>query len=182
MAESEDQWLIEMFAIPEKRNEAFRRIMEKYQRRIYFHIRRLVINHDDADDVTQNTFIKIYHGLENFRGESQLFTWMYKIATHEALSFLIANKKRKSISIDDSEISLPQHSFNDPLLTGDHIQRKLLKAIDTLPDKQKLVFNMRYFDNMKYEDMSAILGTSVGALKASFFHAVNKIEKILTQD
>lgn len=182
MPEINDQLLIEMFSIPEKRNQAFKLLMEKYQRRIYFHIRKMVIDHDDADDVTQNTFIKIYHGLENFRGESQLFTWMYRIATNEALVFLNARKKRNSISIDDSEITLPSHTDHDPLLTGDKMERKLLKAIDLLPDKQKLVFNMKYFENLKYEDMSEILGTSVGALKASFFHAVNKIEKFLSED
>ncbi len=182
MSEIDDQLLIEMFAIPEKRNQAFKMLMEKYQRRIYFHIRKMVIDHDDADDVTQNTFIKIYYGLENFRGESQLFTWMYRIATNESLVLLKARKKRNSISIDETEITLPSHDDHDPLLSGDKMERKLLKAIDTLPDKQKLVFNMKYFDNLKYEEMSEILGTSVGALKASFFHAVNKIEKFLNDD
>lgn len=182
MPEPDDQLLIEMFAVPEKRNQAFKLLMEKYQRRIYFHIRKMVIDHDDADDVTQNTFIKIYYGLENFRGESQLFTWMYRIATNESLVFLNAKKKRNNISIDESEISLPAHHDHDPLLSGDKMERKLLKAIDTLPDKQKLVFNMKYFDNLKYEEISEILGTSVGALKASFFHAVNKLEKILGED
>jgi RNA polymerase sigma-70 factor (ECF subfamily) len=182
MPELEDQLIIDLFAIPEKRNEAFRLLMEKYQRRIYFHIRKMVIDHDDADDVTQNTFIKIYQGMEHFRGESQLFTWMYRIATNESLIFLNARKKRNSISIDESDIPLPAHNDHDPLMSGDKMERKLLRAIDTLPAKQKLVFNMRYFDNLKYEEISEILGTSVGALKASFFHAVNKIEKMLTED
>ncbi|MCC6383756.1 MAG: RNA polymerase sigma factor [Bacteroidia bacterium] len=179
MPEVSDQEFLQLFHNPEKRNEAFRLLMNNYQKRIYFHIRRIVINHDDTNDIVQETFIKVFRSLNTFKGESKLFTWIYRIATNEALAFLKSKNRRLNTSLDDESVSLPSHSYLDPLLSGDKIYDKLLKAIDTLPDKQKLVFNMRYFDNMKYEDMSEVLGTSEGALKASYFHAINKIERYL---
>ncbi len=182
MADSDDHLLLQQFSFPEKKQEAFRQIMIKYQQRIYLHIRRIVINHADADDVTQNTFIKVYEGLPHFRGEASLFTWIYRIATNEALLFLKARQRRNHLSLEDHEFTLPVHADADPLLSGEKMQRKLLKAIDTLPDRQKMVFQMKYFDNLKYEEIARILGLSVGALKASFFHAVNKIEKYLSND
>jgi RNA polymerase sigma-70 factor (ECF subfamily) len=182
MAEPDDQLLLQQFSIPEKRQEAFRQIMIKYQQRIYFHVRRMVIHHADADDVTQNTFIKVYQALPHFRGEATLFTWIYRIATNEALLFLKARQRRNHLSLEDHEFTLPGHADADPLLSGEKMHRKLLQAIDSLPDRQKMVFQMKYFDNMKYEEIASILGLSVGALKASFFHAVNKIEKYLSDD
>jgi RNA polymerase sigma-70 factor (ECF subfamily) len=135
-----------------------------------------VLDHDDADDILQNVFIKAYHGLDKFRGESKILTWLYRIATNESISFLNSKKKRFLIPIADVENQLSKNLEADNYFSGDHIQMKLQQAILTLPEKQRLVFNMKYFEEMKYEDMSEILGTSVGALKASYHHAVKKIE------
>jgi len=157
-------------------------LIEKYQQRIYWHIRRMVQNHDDTDDVMQNTFVKIW----NFRADSQLFTWMYRIATNETITFLNSRNKRTTISFETNESSDEEGyspanyiQAESNQVDGDDIQARLQKAIDALPEKQKIVFNLRYYDEMPYEQMSDVLGTSVGALKASYHHAAQKIEKFL---
>lgn len=171
-----------MFRDENSRNYAFSLIVQQFQERVYWHIRRIVIDHDDADDITQNTFIKAWKGLDNFKEDSQLFTWLYRIATNESITFL--NKKRKLlfIPIKDVEKDLSNQLENDEYFTGNEIQLKLQKALLTLPEKQRLVFNMKYFDELKYEEMAEILNTSVGALKASYHHAVKKIETFLKED
>ncbi len=176
MEEYTDKELVEMFRIEASRNTAFNQIVRKYQRRVYWHIRRLVIDHDDADDVTQNTFIKAWKGLDGFKEDSQLFTWLYRIASNESFTFLKQKKAKLNIPFDDVAYGLQISMQDDNFFTGDEIQKKLQKAILTLPEKQRIVFNMKYFDEMKYEQMSKVLDTSVGALKASYHIAVKKIE------
>ncbi len=157
-------------------------MIRKYQERLYWHIRKIVISHDDADDVLQNTFLKAFEALDRFREDASLFTWLYRIATNESLTLL---KKRKRTALLFQEQN-PSHLSNsmrtDPYFNGDEIQMKLQQAILRLPEKQRIVFNMRYFDEMKYEEISEILNTSVGALKASYHHALKKLEKYLTED
>lgn len=176
MAEANDKELIREFKDPASRNFAFSKLVSTYQERLYWHIRRIVIDHDDADDVLQNTFIKVFKNLDNFREDSQLYTWLYRIATNESLSFLKKQKKNIFVSMDDVAHSLSSKLEADPQLSGDAIQLKLQQAILKLPYKQRLVFNMKYFDEMKYEEIAEVTGTSVGALKASYHHAVKKIE------
>ena len=176
-----DPELIEKFAVAESRNYAFNLLVRKYQQKIYWHIRKMVIDHDDADDLVQETFIKAWQALDNFRGDAQLYTWLYRIATNECLNFLNKKKKRFFLPIGDIAHELADKLDNDPLVTGDEIQLRLQKALLTLPDKQRLVFNMKYFDDMKYDDIAKITGTSVGALKASYHIAVKKIEDFLTE-
>jgi len=178
---SDDQ-LIAMFREESSQNNAYHLIVQKYKERLYWHIRRMVISHEDADDVLQNTLIKAWKGLSNFKAESKLYTWLYRIATNEAITFLNQKKKRFFIPIVDIEKELAQSLESDEYYTGDEIQLKLQKAILTLPEKQRLVFNMKYYEEMKYEEISKILDTSVGALKASYHHAVKKIEIYLTSD
>jgi len=180
MQEFSDEQIIAFFQQPESRNMAFNQLVKKYQRRLYGHIRRMVIDHDDTDDVLQNTFIRIFTHLDGFKGESQLFTWMYRIATNESLAFLKKKRTKFMLPLVDVEYQLSQKLESDPYFQGDAIQLKLQKAILTLPEKQRLVFNMKYYDELKYDDMSRILGTSVGALKASYHLAVKKIEKYIT--
>jgi RNA polymerase sigma-70 factor (ECF subfamily) len=139
----------------------------------------MVIDHDDTDDILQNVFIKAFNGLSNFREDSRIFTWLYRIATNECITFLNSKKKRFFIPMVDVENQLSQNLENDSYFNGDRIQMRLQQAILTLPEKQRLVFNMKYFEDMKYDDMSEILGTSVGALKASYHHAVKKIEEFM---
>ncbi|MCG3164655.1 MAG: ECF RNA polymerase sigma-E factor [Bacteroidia bacterium] len=179
--ETEDKELLANFRKPESRDSAFNQILGKYQKRIYWHIRKMVIDHDDTDDILQNTFIKVWKGLDNFREDAQLYTWLYRIATNECLTFLTKKKNSNTISINDVEYGLHEKIDSEKNYTGEQIQRKLQKAILTLPEKQRLVFNMKYFDGMKYEEMSAVLDTSVGALKASYHHAVKKIEDFITK-
>jgi len=176
-----DSELIENFRNPELREPAFRQIVQKYQQRLYWHIRKIVISHDDADDVLQNCMIKAWKGLAEFRGAAGLYTWLYRIATNEALTFL--KQKRADMSDWQSvEYMLADQLESDALFDGDELEKKLQKAILSLPEKQRLVFNMKYYEDMKYEDMSKILKTSVGALKASYHHAVKKIEAIINND
>ncbi|MCG6186434.1 RNA polymerase sigma factor [Maribellus maritimus] len=162
-----------------KKDLAFHMLVNKYQERLYWHIRKIVMNHDDADDVLQNTFVKVWKSIDKFREESSLYTWLYRIATNESISFLNANKKRSFMPLNDVSEYLVKNLESDPYFEGDEIQLKLQEAIVRLPEKQRIVFNMKYFDEMKYEDMSKILDTSVGALKASYFHAAKKIEDFL---
>lgn len=155
-------------------------LVRTYQQRVYWHVRKMVIDHDDADDLTQEVFIKIHRYIGNFREDSQLFTWIYRIATNECLSFLDKKKKRFFLPIGDVTAELTGKLDNGAHISGDEIQRKLQKALLKLPDKQRLVFNMKYFDDLSYEEISGITETSVGALKASYHHAVKKIEEYLS--
>ncbi|MCF8247496.1 MAG: RNA polymerase sigma factor [Saprospiraceae bacterium] len=154
----------------------FRLLMEQYQERLYWQIRRMVFEHEDANDVLQNCFIKVYRSSHTFEGKSKLYTWLYRIATNEAITFLNKKKQRMATPLDAGESPLANRLRADDHFDGDEAQRKLMAAIETLPDKQRQVFNLRYFDEMNYADMSELLGTSEGALKASFHHAVKKIE------
>jgi len=176
MAEYSDQELLNIFRDKEKRNYAFNFIVRKYQERLYWHIRKIVLNHDDTDDILQNTFIKVWKGLEGFREDSKLYTWLYRIATNESLTFLKQQKTKYLLPIIDYENQLSETLESDKYFNGDEIQLKLQKAILNLPEKQRIVFNLKYFEEMKYEDMAEVLATSVGALKASYHHAVKKIE------
>jgi RNA polymerase sigma factor (sigma-70 family) len=178
----EDKELLEKFKEENSRHYAFNLLVKKYQQRVYWHIRKMVIDHDDADDLTQDCFIKVWHHLENFRSDSQLYTWIYKIATNECLNFLNKKRKRFFLPINDVEKELEQKLSSSDMIQGDEIQMKLQKALLKLPEKQRLVFNMKYFDDLKYEEISEILGTSVGALKASYHLAVKKIEVYLSGD
>ena len=180
MTEYSDSELLQQFRNGDNPDYAFNMLMRKYQQKVYYHIRRIVIDHDDANDVVQNTFIKAWKGLSAFREDSQLFTWLYRIATNESLTFLKKKRITFFVPLVNVERHLAEKLDHDPLISADALQMKLQKAILTLPDKQRLVFNMKYFDELKYEQMSEILGTSVGALKASYHHAVKKIEKYIT--
>ncbi len=176
----EDSEILTKFAQENTRDEAFRLLLTKYQQKVYWHIRRMVISHDDTDDLVQDVFLKVWKSLSNFRNDSQLYTWLYRIATNESITFLKRKKIRNSVSIDDDDgKNMVKKLAESPYFDGDKAQMKLQKALLTLPEKQRLVFNMKYFDDLKYEDISEILGTSVGALKASFHIAVKKIEHIL---
>jgi RNA polymerase sigma-70 factor (ECF subfamily) len=177
-----DEYLLELFHKSGNPNYAFNLIVKKYQEKIYWHLRRMVIDHEDTNDLVQEVFVKAWKGLENFRAESGLFTWLYRIATNEALSFLKRKKLRYFLPWQDVEHVLANKVDSGAFFTGDEIQKKLQKAIIKLPEKQRLVFNLRYYDEMKYDDMASILDTSVGALKASYHHAVKKIEEYLTEN
>jgi RNA polymerase sigma-70 factor (ECF subfamily) len=179
VAQIEDKLILDLFRDVNTRNRALSHLISKYQQRLYWHIRKIVIDHDDSDDVLQNTFIKIWKGLENFKEESQLYTWLYRIATNESLTLLRQKQKLNTSSIHPIEYELSKNLESDNYFTGDEIQLKLQQAILTLPEKQRLVFNMRYYDETPYEEMSKILDTSVGALKASYHIAAKKIEEIL---
>jgi RNA polymerase sigma-70 factor (ECF subfamily) len=174
-----DDKLVALFRDENSQNYAFNLIVKKYQERLYWHIRRMVITHEDADDVLQNTLVKAWKGLNNFKSNSQLYTWLYRIATNETITHLNRQRKRFFIPINDVEHELSAKLESDHSYTGDEIQLKLQKAILTLPEKQRLVFNMKYYDELKYDEISEILKTSVGGLKASYHHAVKKIEDYL---
>ena len=176
-----DKDLLELFRSEERKEYAFNLIVRRYQERLYWHIRRILIDHDDTDDILQNTFIKAWNGLETFREASALFTWLYRIATNEALTFLKQKRRKYFLPLMDVEKQLSNTIETDEYFDGNELQMKLQKAILTLPEKQRIVFNMKYFDEMKYEEIASIMNTSVGALKASFHHAVKKIEKYLTE-
>lgn len=173
---TEDVIILEMIQKDGRTEQGYRLLMNAYQEQLYWHIRRLVLTHEDADDVLQNVWIKIFKNISKFEGNSKLYTWMYRIATNEALTFLRNKQRVQSTSIDD-ENDVMRTLMADEYFDGNEIQLRLNAAIATLPEKQKLVFNLRYFDEMNYNDMSEVLGTSVGALKASYHHAVKKIEQ-----
>ncbi|MEM1339056.1 MAG: RNA polymerase sigma factor [Bacteroidota bacterium] len=160
--------------------KAFEVLVNTYKERLYWHIRRIVLSHDDADDVLQNTFIKVFKNIESFKGESKLYSWMYRIATNESLTFLSQKSKKLGVTNEALKETLAENLESDVYFEGDAIQLKLQKALATLPEKQKLVFTMKYFQEMKYEEISEILETSVGGLKASYHLAVKKIESYLT--
>jgi RNA polymerase sigma-70 factor (ECF subfamily) len=178
----DEQDFIQNLLDPKTQNVAFQQLLKEYQRPLYSLIRNIVLNHDDADDVLQNTFVKVFQNLKNFKGESKLFSWMYRIATNEAITFINKKAKRNGITSKALQSKIVDNLKADDYFDGDVIQIKLQKAIALLPQKQQLVFKMRYFDEIKYEDMSKILGTSVGALKASYHHAVKKIEIYMTSN
>ena len=180
--ELSDNEIILKFADEKTRIAAFELILEKYQKKTYWHIRRIVINHDDADDVLQNTFIKVWENLSKFREDSKLYTWIYRIATNEALQFIQKKKQNYNITLDDVSYELSSYLTAENYFDGNNIALKLQQAILTLPNKQRIVFNMKYYENMKYEDMKDALETSVGALKASYFHAVKKIEEYMKKE
>lgn len=177
-----DSELIEKFNKEQTKHAAFELILNKFQKQTYWHIRRIVINHDDADDILQNTFIKVWENLSKFREDSKLYTWIYRIATNEALQFIQKKKQNYNITLDDVSYELSSHLTADNYFDGNNIALKLQQAILTLPNKQRLVFNMKYYENMKYEEMKNVLETSVGALKASYFHAVKKIEDYMKNE
>lgn len=175
-----EEELVRQLKNKKTQEKAFRILMSEYKERLYWHIRKIVISHDDADDVLQNTFVKVFRNIGNFKENSKLYSWMYRIATNEAITFINKRAKQKVVDISEYQQNLVDSLQEDLLYSGSEIQILLQKAVATLPQKQQLVFNMKYFDEMKYSDMSEILGTSVGALKSSYFHAVKKIEKIIS--
>jgi len=174
-----EQELIEQLKNKESQRAAFKSLVALYERKLYWHIRKIVLNHDDTNDILQNVFIKVWKNIDSFREESSIYTWIFKIATNESLTFLAQQKRRNIFSDGTGNEYLASNLKADEYFEGTEIQRKLQEAILKLPDKQRLVFNMKYFDDIKYTDMSEILGTSVGALKASYHHAVKKIEEHL---
>ena len=180
MAEQlDDKELLFQFRNEATKEVAFTRIIKKYQEKLYWHIRRMVVEHEDANDVLQNMFIKVWKSLENFREDSQLYTWLYRIATNESLTFLQQQKKRSAISLSDDDNPLSNRIKADEHFDANKLEWKLQLAIQKLPEKQRTVFNLRYYDEMPYEEMSRVLETSEGALKASYHHAVKKIEEYI---
>jgi RNA polymerase sigma-70 factor (ECF subfamily) len=175
----DDNDLVFQFKNDINKEVAFTHIIKKYQERLYWHIRRMVVEHENANDVLQNVFIKVWKGLINFREDSQLYTWLYKIATNESLTFIASQNKRKSISFSDEESNLSNKIVADQHFDANKIEWKLQLAIQKLPEKQRVVFLLRYYDEMPYGQMSTVLGTSEGALKASYHHAVKKIEDFI---
>lgn len=176
-----DEQILSLIRVEETSEKGFRLLMNKYQERLYWHIRKMVQIHEDADDVIQNTFIKVYRNIDKFQGQSKLYTWLYRIATNESITLINKKKKKQSFSIDDELNILEQNLKADDFFDGDEAALKLNKALKSLPDKQRAVFNMRYYEAMSYNDISEVLGTSVGALKASYHHAAKKIEAFLTE-
>ncbi len=173
---TDDKELLDLFRDPSQQERAYTAIVKKYQEKLYWHIRRMVVDHDDAHDVLQNVFIKVWKGLENFREDAKLYTWLYRIASNESLTFIEQQKKRQAVSFEDVQAGLSDRLKADKDFDANKMEWKLQMAIQQLPEKQRLVFSLRYYDEMPYEDMSRILETSEGALKASYHHAVKKIE------
>ena len=178
----DDTEIVKRLHDPKQSREAFTEIIKTCSEPLYWQIRRMVMNHDDANDLLQNTFLKAWSNIENFRGDAKLSTWLYKIAINESITFINKEKQKQNISIDDDDSFLVNSLESDQWFDGDELKLLLQKAIATLPEKQRMIFNMKYFDEMKYEDMSEILGTTVGALKASYHHAVKKIELFFSQN
>jgi RNA polymerase sigma factor (sigma-70 family) len=176
LTDRSDAELLMQFRNPETKEAAFTSIIKKYQEKLYWHIRRMVVDHDDTNDVLQNVFIRVWNGLENFREDSQLYTWLYRIATNESLTFIEGQKKRTAVSLSDVETGLSNKIKADKHFDANKLEWKLQLAIQQLPEKQRVVFTLRYYDEMPYEEMSRMLETSEGALKASYHHAVKKIE------
>ena len=177
-----EETLVAQLKDKESQSKAFEVLVNTYKERLYWHIRRIVMNHDDTDDVLQNTFIKVFRNIENFKGESKLYSWIYRIATNESLSFLKTKSRKLGQSSEALQESLANQLESDVYFEGDEIQLKLQKAIASLPEKQKLIFNMKYFQELKYDEISEILETSVGGLKASYHLAVKKIQSYLQED
>lgn len=177
-----EELLVEQLQSPNTQARAFELLVNTYKEKLYWHVRRIVLDHDDADDVLQNTFIKVFKNINGFKGESKLYSWMYRIATNEALSFIKIKANKLGLNNNEFNEKIANKLEADVYFEGDHIQLQLQKAIATLPEKQKLVFNMKYYDDLKYEEISEILETSVGALKASYHLAIKKIESFLKED
>lgn len=178
----EEKEFIKELLNPKTQNQAFKKLLQEYQKPLYNHIRTIVLNHDDTDDVLQNTFVKVFQYLNKFKGESKLFSWIYRIATNEALTFLNQKAKINGVTSETLQNKTIDNLKADVYFDGNEIQIKLQKAIASLPEKQQLVFKMKYFEELKYEEISEILGTSVGALKASYHHAVKKIETFVKKN
>lgn len=178
----EDHELLAKIRNPETRSYGFNLLVREYQKKVYWLVRKMLIDHDDSDDVTQEVFIKVHKSIDKFREDAQLYTWIYRIATNECLTFLNKKKRRFFLPLEDVSKELSQKIDSSPDIGGDEIQKKLQKALLRLPDKQRLVFNMKYYDDMSYEEIASITKTSVGALKASFHHATKKIEEFLSTD
>ena len=176
-----EEIITEQLHDPARCREAFSRVIAHYTESLYWQIRRMVIDHDDTNDLLQNTFIKAWTNIDNFRGEAKLSTWLHKIAINEAITFINKEKAKNNVSIDDESFLIDKLQA-DEWFDGNEVKLQLQKAINQLPEKQRLVFNMRYFDEMKYEDMSEILGTTAGALKASYHHAIKKIEQFFSSN
>ncbi len=168
--------------LKQKEPKAFELLIDTYKERLYWHVRRIVLDHDDADDVLQNTFIKVFRSIDGFKGDSKLYSWLYRIGTNEALTFIKVKSKKLGLGMDEFQEQMVNKLEADVYFDGTEIQLKLQKAISSLPEKQKLVFNMKYFDELKYEEISDILETSVGSLKASYHLAVKKIESYLKEE
>src|SRR5437762_4774688 len=179
MTVTNDAELLVEFRNPATKEKAFTTMIKKYQEKLYWHVRRMVIEHEDANDVLQNVFIRVWNGLENFREESQLYTWLYRIATNECLTYIEQQKKRSFVSLSDAESGLSNKIKADGNFDANRLEWKLQLAIQQLPEKQRIVFNLRYYDEMPYEEMSRVLDTSEGELKASYHHAVKKIEEFI---
>lgn len=175
----DDKELLNQFRNAPTKERGYTNIIKKYQEKLYWHIRRMVVEHEDANDVLQNMFIKVWNGLDNFREDSQLYTWLYRIATNESLTFIEQRKKRMAVSLSDVETGLENKIKASENFDGNKLEWKLQLAIQQLPEKQRAVFNLRYYDEMPYEEMSRVLETSEGALKASYHHAVKKIEDFM---
>lgn len=180
METNKEELILEKLRNPSTQKDGFANLVSEYSERIYWQIRKMVLSHDDANDILQDVFIKAWLNIDNFRGESKLTTWLYRIAINESITFINRKKNQNNISVDSDDSFLLNTLESDDYFDGDEAQKLLQHAVLTLPEKQRLVFQMKYFDEMKYDDMSDILGTSVGALKASYHHAVKKIEKFLT--
>lgn len=173
--------ILELLRNPDTQKRGFAQVVEEYSERLYWQIRKMVYSHDDANDILQDVFIKAWLNIDKFRGDAKLSTWLYKIAINESITFINRSKAKRNLSIDDDDSFLINQLEGDEYFDGDHAQMLLQKAVVSLPDKQRLVFQMKYFNELKYDEMSDILGTSVGALKASFHHAVKKVEKFLKE-
>lgn len=179
MAPLQDQDILDLFQQTSTREKAFSALVKKYQERLYWHIRRMIVNHEDTNDVLQNMFIKVWRNLENFRQDSGLYTWLYRIATNESLTFLEQQKKRSAYSLSDHESALANSLKSEKGFDANKLEWKLQLAIQSLPEKQKAVFCLRYYDEMPYEKMSQVLETSEGSLKASYHHAAKKVEEFI---
>ncbi|RLD63766.1 MAG: RNA polymerase subunit sigma [Bacteroidetes bacterium] len=182
MSNHTDQDIIRLCRDPQTKERGFRILLSQYKERTYWHIRRILLDHEDANDITQDTFVKVWQNLDSFRGDSSLFSWIYRISTNESLNFLRKMKKMSTVPIEKVEYLLVDKLDNNNLIDGDDIEIKLQRYLLKLPEKQRLVFNMRYFEELKYKEISEILGTSVGGLKASYHHAIKKIEENLKID
>jgi len=174
--------LVEELQNIQTKEKAFRILIKEYKERLYWHIRKIVISHNDTDDVLQNTFIKVFKGIDNFKQDSKLYSWMYRIATNESITFINKRARERNIDITEMKQKLVSNLQSDKWFSGNDIELILQEAVATLPEKQQLVFNMKYFDHMKYQEISEILGTTVGGLKASYFHAVKKIENYIKKN
>lgn len=177
----EDEKILKLIKQNGNMELGFQLLMRSYQERVYWQIRRLVTGHDDAKDVLQNTFLKVYTGIGKFKGDAKLYTWIYRIAVNESLNYIKKRKKNSGLSIDEADLNLAERLKSDPYFEGDEVEIKFQEALDRLPEKQKTVFNLRYYDDMPYQKMAEILETSEGALKASYHHALKKMEAYLKE-